>query len=111
MCWIVGSPGASCREACTASDLRFHRPSAFSEEPMLPHVLALIRALPSDLAVQMPWAPFECYVSSEGRFHLAQPQDDMSPDWSYPACELVCPCLPAVADEIMEAVKAVPDLD
>jgi len=71
-CWLLGETGASCREACDAGGLTFlgwRRRSV--SDPLVPYLLALREELPETLLRQGPWAPFECYVAGQDRFHLA----------------------------------------
>eukprot|EP00928_Gymnodinium_smaydae_P088947 TRINITY_DN72978_c0_g1_i1.p1 TRINITY_DN72978_c0_g1~~TRINITY_DN72978_c0_g1_i1.p1 ORF type:complete len:339 (-),score=83.84 TRINITY_DN72978_c0_g1_i1:125-1141(-) len=107
-CWVQGAPGASCREACDAGGLEFRAPLQAPEEPVTPFLLALTGRHPR-LKRQHAWAAFECYVSGEERFHPAAPEPSMgSGEWSYPICELACPCSPVLPSDWSSALQLVP---
>lgn len=111
VCWILGPPGTACGKACSLAAMEFRQPQEWQREPIVPRILGLSDALPDKFLMQHDWGPYECYVSGEGRFHLAAPQDILPEEWSYPVCELACPCAPALPPSVWDALVSVPPLD
>jgi len=111
VCWILGPPGATCLDACREAGMAFRQPSEWPADPLVPRILGLTDSVPKEFSVQREWAHFECYVSQEARFHLAEPTHRLPQDWSYPICELACPCAPELSEQFREALHAVPFLD
>lgn len=124
VCWLLGKTGASCEEACRDAGLQLQLQETTKEvpplnavegewpswlqEPRIPHIVAAMGGDKSALEIQHPWAPFECLVAEESRFHLAAKWIEEDPAWSYPICALACPCTPVVAQGIQEILEAVP---
>lgn len=118
-CWLLGVPGASCEEACREAELDF-RPfppspppmGAEFPEPLVPHILGALHGGKSPtLHVQHPWAPFECYVQEEQRFHLSASWQEQDASWRYPICSLACPCAPfQPLASVLEAVPVWPSI-
>eukprot|EP00434_Breviolum_minutum_P012947 symbB.v1.2.011413.t1/scaffold764.1/size165801/19 len=121
-CWLLGEIGASCQEACQAAGMQLRLQERVSSpsvvegqsllemfgEPHLPHIVAAMSGQRESLEMQHPWAPFECFVPEESRFHLAATWLDQDPAWSYPICALACPCAPAETQQIQEILEAIP---
>ena len=119
-CWLLSPVGASCEEACHATELEFQAlprsplpelqhlsESAQFSEPLVPYILGALNGGKSpSLQVQHPWAPFECYVPGEGRFHLRAPWQEQDPAWKYQVCSLACPCAPT--QPLASVLEAVP---
>jgi len=119
-CWLLGEIGASCQEACQAAGMQLRLQERVSSpsvvegqsllemfgEPHLPHIVAAMSGQ-RELEMQHPWAPFECFVPEESRFHLAATWLDQDPAWSYPICALACPCAPETR-QIQEVLEAIP---
>merc|ERR1719499_1121208 len=106
VCWVVGPVGQDCRRACTGRRMQFKHPIDLPSEPLLPRVLGMSGALPEGLKMQIEWAPFECFVSSESRFHLADFRLGMFADWRHDLCELVCPCVPMPGAHFMNTLAS-----
>eukprot|EP00927_Polykrikos_kofoidii_P061808 TRINITY_DN56636_c0_g1_i1.p1 TRINITY_DN56636_c0_g1~~TRINITY_DN56636_c0_g1_i1.p1 ORF type:complete len:396 (+),score=23.36 TRINITY_DN56636_c0_g1_i1:53-1189(+) len=117
-CWVLGDAGRACRDVCLGVGLTFH-PSARHQtldtrlgaewEPKVTRLLMLAQRLPRLLSVQHPWAPFECYVAGENRFHRASTSQSAQDGlWSYPLCSLACPCRPTLLAPYREALERVP---
>lgn len=123
-CWLLGKTGASCQEACQDAGMQLRLQektasppdSALEEadwpalfgEPHVPHIVAAMSGNTPSLGIQHPWAPFECLVPEESRFHLAARWLDQDPTWSYPLCALACPCAPIETQTIQGILEAIP---
>eukprot|EP00913_Durusdinium_trenchii_P034727 g32486.t3 len=103
-CWLLGKTGASCqaflddagmqlnlRDQTRQPDLGTleHPRLDLFHEPHVPHIVAAQSGHRPLLDIQHPWAPFECFVPEESRFHLAATWLEQDPAWSYPICALV----------------------
>lgn len=112
VCWVLGTAGLSCRDACRDAGLVFHSVRGrrrAAVEHKIPRLLMLAYRLPRLLAVQHAWAAFECYVPGENRFHkssLSEPMGDGM--WNYPLCSLACPCRPGLSDFYRRTLERVP---
>lgn len=111
VCWVLGAAGDDCEKTCRIAQMRFEQPLFWPGEPLVPRLIGLFGGLPEKFFMQRDWAPFECWVSSEGRFHTAADAGGAVPgDWSYPLCELACPCAPVLHPSLREALAQVPTL-
>lgn len=124
-CWLLGKTGASCQEACDDAGMQLnlrdqtrqpdlgtleHPRLDLFHEPHVPHIVAAQSGHRPLLDIQHPWAPFECFVPEESRFHLAATWLEQDPAWSYPICALACPCIPVPGlQEILEAIPFWPE--
>lgn len=109
VCWLLGEAGGTCEAACQAAGLSFRSAASELEEPIVPKLL-LHAGLEGRIGRQHRWAPFECYVPGQGRFHDADLSLRQDPLWKYPICQLACPCSPVLAPPLARALSAVPDL-
>eukprot|EP00747_Dinoflagellata_sp_TGD_P167289 gnl/TRDRNA2_/TRDRNA2_191406_c0_seq1.p1 gnl/TRDRNA2_/TRDRNA2_191406_c0~~gnl/TRDRNA2_/TRDRNA2_191406_c0_seq1.p1 ORF type:complete len:362 (-),score=51.23 gnl/TRDRNA2_/TRDRNA2_191406_c0_seq1:64-1107(-) len=113
-CWTIGAVGVSCNAACHGLGMGFRRPLSeyLGGEPVMPRLLLLYGVVIENLAMQQAWAPFECFVPGEHRFHLQNTEALMESDgeWSYPLCALACPCGPTVPSELQEVLTLMPPL-
>ncbi|CAJ1393310.1 unnamed protein product [Effrenium voratum] len=118
-CWLLGRVGASCQEACEEAAMRVRLREKTNEpepslklspeqfpEPQVPHIISAQIGQRMSLDIQHPWAPFECYVPEQSRFHLAATWLEQDPSWSYPLCALACPCAPVL--DLQEVLEALP---
>lgn len=113
VCWTLGMTGQACQASCAASGLQFRAPLAASSSPLVPRLLSLVGLTPL-LRRQHAWEAHECYVLQEARFHDASPDLLLHSDgsWSYPICNLACPCgvpLPSAIDDVLIAVQPLPN--
>jgi len=109
-CWVLGPVGVPCTTVCTLRPgYVFREPDGIPAESLTPRLLVLegMQAM-QHFAKQHPWAPFECYVPGEYRFHLADFSTPLDPYWVYPVCRLACPCGPMLHPAISSTLAAVP---
>ena len=107
---FIGYEGGDCAAACREVRLAYRPPAAWPDQPIVPRILALGAPLPEGMGIQGPWAPFECYVRGERRFHLAEPDPTEPGTWSYSVCSLACPCAPALDPAYLHVLLHIPEI-
>lgn len=93
-CWLLSELGDSCGQTCAAQG----RPLNFTlADPTDPIVPKLLGTEPTG-GQENPWGVFECFVPEKDSYRAANEkvvqQAEKIWNWSYPSCQLACPCGP-----------------
>jgi len=92
-CWYLSEIGDTCLATCAKHGRNFSYAIADIDQPLIPKLVGH-----EPVAKQQPWAPLECYVPSEDRFHTANGNsakhvnETEASTWHHESCKLACPC-------------------